>query len=78
MGDSDHEETRKGDRRDPSKRRLLDDRRAGPGRRIWARRAADEEVDEERRKGERRGGASRRSGKLRREGERRKGDRRLD
>ena len=78
MGDSDHEERRKGTRRKPSKTRLLDDRRAGPGRRIWARRTSTEEVDEDRRKGKRREGESRRSGKARRQEERRKGDRCLD
>ncbi|MCH7892650.1 MAG: hypothetical protein IH921_14215 [Gemmatimonadetes bacterium] len=78
MGDSDHEERRKSTRRKPSKTRLLDDRRAGPGRRIWARRTATEDVDEERRKGAQRAGEPRRSGKLRRQEERRKGDRRLD
>ena len=39
MDDSDHKERRKGTRRRANKTRLLDDRRAGPGRRIWARRA---------------------------------------
>ncbi len=78
MDDSGHKERRKGVRRRGNETRLLDDRRAGPGRRIWARRASDEEVSEERREAERRSDVSRRSGKLRRKGERRGSDRRHD
>ena len=78
MDDSGNEERREGSRWKPSKRRLLDDRRAGPGRRIWARRSSTEEVEVERRKGERQEGTPRRSGEVRRAEERRKGDRRLD
>ncbi len=78
MGDSDHEEGREEERRVADRRQLPRERRAGPGRRIWIRRAATEEVDEEKRKGDLRSGEPRRSGKKRRVEQRRKGDRRLD
>ena len=77
MEDFDQDKRRRKSRRKAS-RRILDERRAGPGRRIWARRAEAEEVAKNLRDGERREGTPRRSGDLRRADERRKGDRRLD
>lgn len=62
MGDSDHEEGRKEERRADDRRQLPRDRRAGPGRRIWIRRFSTEEVDEERRESDRRSGEPRRGG----------------